>query len=448
MRDAVGAIFTFNGQIFSIVRQTTLAAFPGFTAFPGGKIDKGDEQFAPQDPLLTTFSDLEMGALTREIHEELGFDLAEALAQKQVLSISKFGSSTTPTYQKHRYNIHFYKITLNSLPTFSFEPDEVASGAWLDPKESLQKYYAAESMVVTATLKIFKALAADVSLESADIDSGFDNSDTLPLLPFIHDVTLITVPSHTLPPATTTNSLLIGDEGSLRVLTDPSPSSNEILELLKTSLAKHKPDAILLSHHHPDHHEHAPQLAKDWNIPILCSEKCQQRLLQRFGSDYLDDIEVRHIQQNDVVTQWHGDDVVCHELPGHDDTMVGLAAKNLEWFYVADLVEPGTTVVIPEPEGDMAVYFESLERVIAMQPKHIIPSHGLPVVGTSLLSKTLEHRILREQQILEAHNKGLRDDELLSALYPQLAEKLIPYAAQNIRQHLRKLGLYSECKVP
>ncbi|PWQ95716.1 MBL fold metallo-hydrolase [Leucothrix arctica] len=447
MRGAVAAIFIYDNQVFSILRQTSLAAFPGFTAFPGGKIDSGDEVFACQHPLLSTFSQENIGALIREIREELGFDLVQSLEQNQVVSISQFGTSTTPTYQKHRFDIQFYKITLNSLPTFALEPKEVASGTWLAPKKLLQHYFDGDAMVVSATLKILKALADDVTLESADIESGFEDSDMLPLVPFIHDVMHIAVPSHTLPPATTTNSLLIGDKGSLRILTDPSPSSNEILELLKTSLAEYKPDAILLSHHHPDHHERAPQLAKDWNIPILCSQKCQQRLLQRFGSDYLDDIDVRHIQQNDVVTQWHGDDVICHELPGHDDTMVGLAAKNLEWFYVADLVEPGTTVVIPEPEGDMAVYFESLERVIAMQPKHIIPSHGLPVVGTSLLSKTLEHRILRERQILEAHNNGLRDEELLGALYPQLAEQLIPYAEQNIRQHLRKLGLYSEGKV-
>jgi glyoxylase-like metal-dependent hydrolase (beta-lactamase superfamily II) len=262
------------------------------------------------------------------------------------------------------------------------------------------------------------------------------------MLPFIHGVMHIAVPSHTLPPATTTNSLLIGDKCSLRILTDPSPSSDEVLTQLKRSLENDKPDAILLSHHHPDHHERAPQLARDWGIPILCSSKCQQRLLQRFGSQYIDDIIVQHIQQDDVVTQWQGRDVVCHELAGHDDSMVGLASKNLEWFYVADLVEPGTTVVIPEPEGDMAVYFESLERVISMQPKHIIPSHGLPVLGTSLLTSTLAHRVKREQQILAAYNEGLRGDTLLKKLYPDLAEKLIPYAAQNIRQHLRKLGLY------
>jgi len=443
MRDAVAAILTYQEQIFSILRQTSLSAFPGFTAFPGGKIDEGDEQFAHQHPLLAFFPELEVGALIREIREELGFDLAAAVTQQQVLAISKFGSATTPTYQKHRFKIHFYKIELNSPPTFKLKADEVADGQWRTPHTLLQHYLDGQVMMVSATLKIIKALAKDITQQSAAIGSGFGkNPHKLPILPFIHGVSHIAVPSHTLPPATTTNSLLIGDKSSLRILTDPSPSSTEVLILLKATLENDKPDAILLSHHHPDHHERAPQIAHDLGIPILCSVKCQQRLLQRSGSDYLDNINIRHIQQGDVVTHWQGYDVICHELPGHDDTMVGLAPENLEWFYVADLIEPGTTVVIPEPEGDMAVYFESLKRVIEMQPKHIIPSHGLPVVGTSLLSSTLAHQVKRENQILEAYNNGLRDDALLEALYPDLAEKLVPYAAQNIRQHLRKLGLY------
>ena len=447
MRGAVAAIFISDNKVFSILRQTSLSAFPGFTAFPGGKIDSGDEVFACQHPLLSAFSQKNMGALIREIREELGFDLVQALEQNQVINISQFGTSTTPTYQKHRFNIQFYKIELTSKPNFQLEEDEVAAGEWLNPKILLQRYLDGHIMLVSATLNILHALTDDITTVSAAIDSGFETDDgKIPLVPFIHGVNHISVPSHTLPPAITTNSLLMGDKGSLRILTDPSPSSNTVLAQLKDSLADERPDAILLSHHHPDHHERLPQLARDWSLPILCSEKCQQRLLQRFGTDYLDDITVRHVKQDDVITQWLGHDVICHELPGHDDTMVGLAPENLEWFYVADLVEPGTTVVIPEPEGDMAVYFESLERVIAMQPKHLIPSHGLPVIGTSLLSQTLAHRIKREQQILAAHDQGMRDEDLLKALYPNLAEKLIPYAEQNIRQHLRKLGLYSEDK--
>ena len=100
----------------------------------------------------------------------------------------------------------------------------------------------------------------------------------------------------------------------------------------------------------------------------------------------------------------------------------------------------GTTVVIPEDVGDMAAYFGTLERAIAMNPRVTIPSHGLPSGGTHLLEKTLRHRQKREQQVEAAYAKGCRGNELTAALYPDLNPGLIPYAEQNIRQHLRKLG--------
>ncbi|RVU83743.1 NUDIX domain-containing protein [Leucothrix sargassi] len=445
MRSAVAAIFVYKGHLLNIIRQTSLAAFPGFTAFPGGKIDEGDEQHAIEHPLLSHYPSVEIGALIREIREELGFDLADALHEEQVLSISKFGSAMTPPDQKHRFNIHFYKIELSSKPTLELNKEEVNKAQWMTPSDLLTRYHSGQAMIVSATLAITRALAENTDATTADINPTF-HKDQLPILPFIHDVNQIFVPSNTLPPATATNALLVGDEGALRILTDPSPASKQVLQTLKNTLDGKRPDALFLSHHHPDHHERLPQLARDWGIPVLCSKQCETRLLSRFGDDYLVNVEIQHVKQGDVITQWQGEEVICHELAGHDDSMVGLAPESLAWFYVADLVEPGTTVVIPEPEGDMAVYFDSLKRVIAMQPKHIIPSHGLPVLGTELLSQTLAHREAREQQILDAYHSGLRDDALLEALYPRLAEKLIPYAAQNIRQHLRKLGLYSEGK--
>ena len=48
------------------------------------------------------------------------------------------------------------------------------------------------------------------------------------------------------------------------------------------------------------------------------------------------------------------------------------------------------TVVISEPEGDMTTYFQTLEKVIALQPSVIIPSHGIPMGGTYRIEATLQ----------------------------------------------------------
>ncbi|MGB1310129.1 MAG: MBL fold metallo-hydrolase [Leucothrix sp.] len=440
MRNAVAAIFTCKDDVFSITRQTYLRAFPGYTAFPGGKVDEGDEQFAIHHSLTAAFPAVEIGALVREVAEELTFDLPAAFAEGKVLRISKFGTAVTPATQAIRFNAHFYKIELSEKPSFSLDAGEIHDAAWMPSRAFWEKYASGEALMVKPTMLTASALAKDISVESIHPFSEEPETSTIPMLEHICGLHHIAVPSNTLPPATTTNSLLVGDDGSPRILTDPSPATPAVLQQLINTLKTCPPDAILLTHHHPDHHERAPELARHYGIPILCTRITERRLNERWGQDYLAGITLKTIRQDEVMTQWLGHDVICHELPGHDDGMVGLAAANLAWFYVADLVEAGTTVVIPEGEGDMAIYFESLQRVIAMNPRVVIPSHGLPSGSTHLLEKTLKHRQAREQQINEAFEAGLRDSELTEALYPELNPVLIPYAEQNIRQHLRKLG--------
>src|SRR2546422_731580 len=62
----------------------------------------------------------------------------------------------------------------------------------------------------------------------------------------------------------------------------------------------------------------------------------------------------------------------------------------------------GTSVVDP-PEGDMRAYLHSLEAMLALCPRVLYPGHG-PVVedGMSKLREYVEHRLMRERQVLEA----------------------------------------------
>lgn len=131
MLNAVAAIFTCGDKVFSIRRQTHLRAFPGYYAFPGGKIDEGDEDYAGSQPLTDEFPAAEIGALIREIEEELGFDLAEAMRLQQVKYVSKFGTAVTPALQTQRFNAHFYRVELTQEQTFTLDSGEIEWGEWI-----------------------------------------------------------------------------------------------------------------------------------------------------------------------------------------------------------------------------------------------------------------------------------------------------------------------------
>ncbi|MCO4756337.1 MAG: hypothetical protein KC478_17790, partial [Bacteriovoracaceae bacterium] len=90
-------------------------------------------------------------------------------------------------------------------------------------------------------------------------------------------------------------------------------------------------------------------------------------------------------------------------------------------------------------EGDMSKYFKSLEKVIALNPKSTYPSHGIVLGGTGILQKTLQHRKLREEQILKMHESGLDEKQMLERIYFDLPVKLHKYALANINSHLKKL---------
>ena len=244
--------------------------------------------------------------------------------------------------------------------------------------------------------------------------------------------------SHTLPPATRTNAFLIGDDGSTKVLLDPSPKTEDEYQKFKNTLNLFGLDKILLTHHHPDHHERSVQLAREYNVPVLLSQDTHDRLNRKFPH-YFQGLKLQFLKEGDVVTKWLGRDVTVYEVPGHDEGQLALAPKDLSWFIAGDLFQGVGTVVIGDDEGDMAKYFSTLEKIIVMNPKVLFPSHGIGLGGVNILERTLEHRRTRENQILVMHNEGKNDQSILETIYAEVSKDLWPYAMKNIQKHLVKL---------
>ncbi|MCF6179090.1 MAG: hypothetical protein L3J63_06845, partial [Geopsychrobacter sp.] len=118
---------------------------------------------------------------------------------------------------------------------------------------------------------------------------------------------------------------------------------------------------------------------------------------------------------------------------------LGLAPESLRWFLVGDLIQGFGTVVIAAPEGNMAAYFKTLERIITLDPAVILPSHGTPMRSTHRLQTTLQHRHQREEEICQLVADGKTKTEILSTIYQDIPPQLHSFAMQNIDSHLAKL---------
>ncbi|WP_428608959.1 MBL fold metallo-hydrolase [Sedimenticola sp.] len=441
MRDAVTAVLVHGEEVFVIKRQDYLRAFPGYYAFPGGKVDEEDAGYRYSHPHIAGFKPERIRALIRELDEELGFDLEQAIVQDQVEQVALMGIAVTPPFERVRFHAHYYKIVLKSKPVFRPHSDEIAWSDWLHRDAFLERYESGQGMMVVPIMRTARAFAEDMATRTIEpFNLDYDEQRELAYLEMIRGLGYIPTPSNTLPPAEYTYALIVGDGGAPRYLVDPAPESDAVLQLMFNTLERYPVDGILITHHHRDHHERAPEIAQQLGLPLLCSRKTEQHLLRCNGADYLQGVEVIHVQEGTHLTQWLGRDVHCYELPGHDDGMIGLAPVDMSWFFVADLVQPMATVVIPEPEGNMQDYFNTLQRIIDLQPRAIVSSHGIPIGGTHLLEKTLQHRQEREAQIRTLIDEGDDLDQIVQKLYRGIPSKLIPLAEQNVRQHLRKLG--------
>lgn len=429
--DAVSIVLVHGDEVFAIQRQNFLKSFPGYWAFPGGKVDAGDETIAKYDGV----DDRLWGAVIREAREEIGLDLT----QTQIERVDFLGIAVTPDFNPYRFATHFFKIHLKNKPKLTIDHGEAFIADWFKPTVLVSMYERGEMLVVPPVLKVYRALAHNIQTGKVEhLDVRYDALKEVPSIESICGVKQFMPLSHTLPPASRTNCFLVGDEK--KFIIDPSPMNEEEKEKLLYSLREHRLTGIMLTHHHGDHHQFAPQIAQHLNVPIYLSADTQMRI-ERHDSHYFKGLELRHLQEGDVLTSWLGHALKIIAVPGHDEGQLALMPENRAWFLAGDLFQGIGTVVIGGEEGDMAKYMQTLEKVIALKPRAVYPSHGIALGGTYILEKTLDHRRMREEQVLSLKLQHKTDDEILDVLYADIPQALRKYAMKNIHAHLHKLKL-------
>lgn len=219
-----------------------------------------------------------------------------------------------------------------------------------------------------------------------------------------------------------TNTWVIGARPS--VVIDPGPDdAGHILAVLDEA---EPVGAVLLTHRHPDHAPGAARLSEASGAPVHAFQPQDEE--RRLVDDGV--VEAGQLRLRIVHTPGHSADHVCFLLEDEGRLFTG------------DTVLGRGTSVIDPPEGDMAAYLRSLERLRLLDPATIYPGHG-PVIFTpkGRLEFYLRHRQEREGQVLQALENGPRTaPELVPAIYAgEVSEDLYPAAARSALAHLLKL---------
>jgi ribonuclease/clavin/mitogillin len=433
--DAVSIVLHCGDEVFPIIRQNFLRSFPGYTAFPGGKVDREDQAITVTGKLLSNHPDHLMACLMREAMEELQLDVEHEIANGNLTSLDFIARAVTPEFNPYRFATHFFRLTFKKKPKMVIDHNEAAIAEWKTPDRILEEFNRGARLCVPPVRRIIECLKEDIQFQHVEtFENRFNLDVEVPHIESIRGIHQIMPLSDTVPPATRTNAFVIGD-----ILIDPSPRDDIELDKFLNVIKKHQLKSIFLTHHHGDHHQNLPKLNKQLKLPVWCSEDTQKRITKKKGSDYFAGMEIHNIQDGDQVTLWLNQKVMAMSIPGHDEGQLGLYPEGKEWFIAGDLFQGIGTVVIGPDEGDMQKYFQTLQKVIDLDPACVIPSHGIALGGTNILQKTLEHRKMREDQILQMYEQGLSNQEMLERIYFDIPEKLFPYAMANIESHLKKL---------
>jgi glyoxylase-like metal-dependent hydrolase (beta-lactamase superfamily II) len=238
-----------------------------------------------------------------------------------------------------------------------------------------------------------------------------------------------------------TNTYILG-EGRVAVI-DPGPNHDDHLAALLGHVGD-RLHCIFVTHTHLDHSPLAARLRQVTGAEVLAfgpAPAASSRGLDAHDTAFTPDrllgdgerVDTGELAIEAVYTPGHASNHLCFELAG-----TGL-------LFSGDHVMSGSTVVIAPPDGDMAVYLESLQRVKRRVPRRIAPGHGELIEDpAAVLDEYLRHRLERERQVLMglqgAPDGGTTAEQLVAAIYVEVPAELHPIAKYSVWAHLRKLA--------
>jgi ribonuclease/clavin/mitogillin len=220
---------------------------------------------------------------------------------------------------------------------------------------------------------------------------------------------------------------LVGPEGGPVAVVDPGSPYADQQAVLDAVLAAIPIELVLLTHHHGDHVGGAVALAERWGVPVAAHPATAQRLAGRVAV-------TRMIEDGEVV---HG--ALAIHTPGHAEGHLCFALGDAT--IAGDMVAGLGTILIDPSEGDMTLYFASLERLLARPAGTLLPAHGPAIPdGHGKLREYLAHRKMREARVVEALAPDAASIEtLVATVYSDTPKLLWPLAERSLLAHLAKL---------
>lgn len=222
---------------------------------------------------------------------------------------------------------------------------------------------------------------------------------------------------------------------------DPGPLQDKHLAALLRALDGVTVSHILVTHTHIDHSPLAAGLKAATGAPVLAWGPHPSHGTEgELGGDH-GFVPDQCLADSDVVTG-PGWSLEAIHTPGHASNHLCFALREEGSVFTGDHVMGWSTTVVSPPDGDMAAYMASLDKLRRRPEKLYIPSHGPEIAdGPGFTRALLGHRRQREAAILRRLETGPAEiPELVAQIYRDLDPRLVAAAGRSVMAHLIKLA--------
>ena len=232
------------------------------------------------------------------------------------------------------------------------------------------------------------------------------------------------------------------------IVVDPGPDDPIHFRNLLAATESQRIRAIIVTHSHRDHVGLVAKLQRAADTEVIGASAPQSLKDSVDSGDERSYSPDRELRDGDAISI-AGLDLTVIATPGHAPNHLCFAFENEGTLFSGDHVMAWSTTIVAPPEGNMADYLASLEKLRQRADTMYWPGHGGAVADPQrFVSALLKHRLQRESAIFARIRAGDGTlDAIAEAVYPGLDPKLRAAARLSTLAHIEHLASKGEALV-